>query len=54
MTKKTVPISLTQLEDALEERQKPDRRQQKQSLPPNVDKDRRQQDRRSGKPVTSE
>lgn len=52
MSKQPAPISFTQLEDALEERQKPDRRQEKQALPANVEKDRRQADRRT-KPVTS-
>lgn len=52
MSKKPAPISFTQLEDALEERQKPDRRQGKKDLPPNVEKDRRQGDRRT-KPVVS-
>ncbi len=40
---------LTQLEEALEERQKPDRRQQKKTLPPEVNQDRRRADRRAKK-----
>jgi hypothetical protein len=45
--KKIPNVSLTQLEDALEERQRPDRRTQKKALPPEVLKDRRKGDRRA-------
>lgn len=37
---------VTQLEEALEERQTPDRRQKKQGLPSSVKQDRRKGDRR--------
>ena len=49
MTKSNIPekMILTQLEEALEERQSPDRRQQKKSLPEGVLKDRRRGDRRN-------
>lgn len=38
-------VTFSQLDEALEERQKPDRRTQKKSVPP--DQDRRKQDRRT-------
>jgi hypothetical protein len=40
---------ITQLEEALEERQKPERRAQKAGLPPEVNSDRRRGDRRTQK-----
>lgn len=41
---------MSQLEDALEERQKPDRRQNRDSgLPSGIKQDRRKGDRRTGK-----
>nr|WP_324257298.1 hypothetical protein [Cellvibrio fontiphilus] len=44
---KTPKVLLTQIEDALEERQNNDRRQQHKGVPHNVSEDRRQGDRRS-------
>lgn len=44
--KKSV-ISLSQLEEALEERTNPDRRKAERGLPENVHKDRRKTDRRA-------
>ncbi len=44
-SKKDSPFVLSQLEEALEERQKPDRRQTKQKPP--VSEDRRKNDRRA-------
>lgn len=50
MSEKRLPkILLSQVEDALEEREGSDRRKQKDGLPPNVPHDRRKGDRRSGK-----
>lgn len=49
MTKETKPIAFTQIEEALEERQKPDRRQTVAAVPTDVNVDRRRQDRRNGK-----
>ncbi len=49
MNKKPAPIALTQLEDALEERQKPDRRQTEVTIPEGVIEDRRRDDRRTKK-----
>ena len=51
MTEKLIkPVILSQLEDALEERQRPDRRQQADSEPPaELDEDRRKADRRGNK-----
>jgi hypothetical protein len=42
-------VLLTQIEDALEERQNHDRRQQDKGLPPNISEDRRKGDRRKPK-----
>lgn len=44
---KTPKVLLTQIEDALEERQNHDRRQQHKGVPHNVAEDRRQGDRRN-------
>lgn len=51
MNEETIPekMIITQLEEALEERQTPDRRKQKKGLPPEVNQDRRKGDRRSKK-----
>lgn len=50
MSKNKKPvISLSQLEEALEERTRPDRRKQQLGLPENVHMERRKQDRRAGK-----
>ncbi len=46
MTKK---IFLSQVEDALEERQNSDRRKQTKGLPEDIEADRRKSDRRSDK-----
>lgn len=47
MTKPVPPvITVEQLEEALEERVKPERRHDKKGLPENVHKDRRKGDRR--------
>lgn len=48
MSKSGIPekMILTQLEEALEERQSPDRRQKRQGLPNGVVADRRKGDRR--------
>lgn len=44
------PVILSQLEDALEERQRSDRRQQHNgSVPENLNEDRRRNDRREDK-----
>lgn len=40
---------LNQLEDALEERQSPDRRKTQKGLPSGVKEERRKKDRRTGK-----
>ena len=50
MSEKKVPkILLSQIEDALEEREGSDRRKLKNGLPANVPQDRRKGDRRSGR-----
>lgn len=50
MSSKQPPlVSLSQLEEALEERVNPDRRQKTAGLPENVHKERRKSDRRAGK-----
>lgn len=52
MNQETIPekMIITQLEEALEERQTPDRRKRaKKELPPEVNQDRRKGDRRSKK-----
>lgn len=51
MSKSNIPEKMifTQLEEALEERQRPDRRQQKKGLPEGINSERRQGDRRKGK-----
>ncbi len=51
MSKSSIPekMILAQLEEALEERQRPDRRQKKASLPEGVKEDRRKGDRRKEK-----
>ncbi len=51
MSKSSIPekMILAQLEEALEERQRPDRRQKKASLPEGVNEDRRKGDRRKEK-----
>lgn len=46
---KTPAVLLTQIEDALEERQRQDRRQQQQGVPEDVGQERRQGDRRAQK-----
>jgi hypothetical protein len=43
------PVILSQLEDALEEREGSDRRKQKAAMPEGVEEDRRKGDRRSTK-----
>lgn len=47
--KKTPKVLLTQIEDALEERQRHDRRQQHEGIPQDVPQDRRKNDRRTQK-----
>lgn len=42
-------VTLSQIDEALEERQKPDRRQRSKGVPPDVNGDRRRQDRRAKK-----
>ena len=51
MNQETIPekMIITQIEEALEERQTPDRRKREQGLPPEVNKDRREGDRRSNR-----
>lgn len=51
MNQETIPekMIITQLEEALEERQRPDRRKEQEGLPLEVNKDRRKGDRRSKK-----
>jgi hypothetical protein len=50
MEKVFKPENLSQLEDALEERQRPDRRQQADSKPPaELNENRRKADRRGNK-----
>lgn len=51
MNEETIPekMIITQLEEALEERQTPDRRKRTKELPPEVNQDRRKGDRRSKK-----
>lgn len=51
MNEEMIPekMIITQLEEALEERQRPDRRKQEKDLPPEVNQDRRKGDRRSKK-----
>ena len=50
MSEKTVTkVLLTQIEDALEERQKSDRRERHQGIPQDVPHERRKTDRRSSK-----
>lgn len=46
---KTPKVLLTQIEDALEERQSNDRRQQHKGIPQDIPRDRRQGDRRTHK-----
>lgn len=50
--RKTPKILLTQIEDALEERQRQDRRKSHQGLPPDVSQERRRGDRRDNKTTT--
>lgn len=53
MNKKAVPgVSLSQIEEALEERVNSDRRQKNQGLPEGVLEDRRKGDRRRSDPKT--
>lgn len=47
--KKVTKVSLTQIEDALEERQKPDRRERHKGIPQDVPQERRKADRRGPK-----
>lgn len=47
--KKTPKVLLTQIEDALEERQRSDRRQYGEGVPENVQQERRKNDRRDRK-----
>ncbi len=47
--KKVTKVLLTQIEDALEERQKSDRRERHQGIPQDVPHERRKNDRRSSK-----
>ena len=47
--KKTPKVLLTQIEDALEERQRQDRRQNDQGIPQDVPHERRKTDRRAQK-----
>ncbi|MDO8344072.1 MAG: hypothetical protein Q7T48_12795 [Cellvibrio sp.] len=47
--KKTPKVLLTQIEDALEERQRFDRRQYREGIPQDVPKERRKNDRRDRK-----
>lgn len=47
--KKVTKVSLTQIEDALEERQKPDRRERHLGIPQDVPQERRKTDRRESK-----
>lgn len=47
--KKVTKVLLTQIEDALEERQKPDRRARHQGIPQDVPHERRKNDRRASK-----
>lgn len=42
-------VTLSQIDEALEERQKPDRRSQAKGVPADVNQDRRRQSRRSKK-----
>jgi hypothetical protein len=43
-------VTFSQIHEALEERQKPDRRQQDEGIPTAVDQDRRRESRRAKKP----
>lgn len=47
--KKVTKVLLTQIEDALEERQKSDRRERHQGIPQDVPTERRKSDRRASK-----
>jgi hypothetical protein len=47
--KKVTKVLLTQIEDALEERQRPDRRERHQGIPQDVPQERRKSDRRGPK-----
>lgn len=47
--KKTPKVLLTQIEDALEERQRADRRKQSAGVPQDIPQDRRRGDRRTQK-----
>jgi hypothetical protein len=47
--KKTPKVLLTQIEDALEERQRHDRRQLREGIPQDVPQERRKTDRRTPK-----
>lgn len=47
--KKTPKVLLTQIEDALEERQRHDRRQYREGIPQDVPHERRKNDRRDRK-----
>lgn len=47
--KKTPKVLLTQIEDALEERQRHDRRQYREGIPQDVPQERRKGDRRTQK-----
>ncbi len=47
--KKDPIIALSQIEEALEERENPDRRKEQKGLPENVHKERRRLDRRAAK-----
>lgn len=47
--KKLTTVTLTQISEALEERQKPDRRTRNQGIPEEVNKERRKESRRMSK-----
>lgn len=47
--KKVTKVLLAQIEDALEERQRPDRRERHQGIPQDVPLERRKNDRRAKK-----
>lgn len=47
--KKVTKVLLTQIEDALEERQRPDRRERHKGIPQDVPQERRKNDRRGKK-----
>jgi hypothetical protein len=47
--KKITTVTLSQITEALEERQRPDRRKSDKGLPEEIKKERRKNDRRAGK-----